>query len=151
MAGLHWHLTFNIQPGNDPETLCSFTAPAQQRVLIHGVDLAPLGATAAVRALLFEWHTNSNTGSSSDGAALRLKTHPQASETIQTTARYDFTAEPTGPAPGTLIDQFSLHPQSSRIWRPIHGPLVIPGGATFGLRCAGTTTVTVTGIVYLEE
>lgn len=146
MAALKFSLSIDHTPNANPRTLFQVVAPASQRLLLLGIELMPLGATAATAPIPFDVVRQTTAGTASSLSA--VKTAPDAAESVQATAQQTFTAEPTL---GESKFQFSLHQQGSRLWTPPSGAIVIAGGERWGLRYLSSTFVQVKVQAFFEE
>ena len=125
-------------------------APANQRVLIRVVRLfgkAPAGGTdTPVKVRMTRNAANFGTGT----AATPAKNNPADTETIQTTAFANFTAEPTTPTDGGLW--FEIQPQLGVVEiYPIGAPIVIPGGQSVQFEFTAAAAETVLVSLVCEE
>lgn len=147
MSKLDFMYSVTYGGGAGPKTIAQFQAPTNQRVLLKEIELMPAGASGATAALDFELAVQDGAGTSSDDSGSLEKHDPEGAETVQTTIRNAFTAEPST---NTRKHALSLHQQGSRTWRPLQ-PVVIPGGSRLGLRYLSGLSVGCDVIFHLEE
>ena len=128
------------------KTVVQIIAPAHQRLKIKrwGVffdGIAATGAPVEVRLLRQD----------ADGtlSAVTIFKQVAGSETIQTTAKGDASAEPT---PSDVIDVAEVHPQSGyEAVIPFDMPIEIPGGGIVGITCKAPDAVNVRAKIIFEE
>lgn len=146
MAGL----LFSVKPtqitivtATGPITLLQIIAPTNQRVFVEEVLFSFNGVTAADPPVLIEALFQSTAGTTT-GSVTPAKWNPSDSESIQTTANYLASGEPTA---GNIIWGDYIHTQTGdRETAPsIRTPgFIIPGGSRLGFRyTSGTVTGTV--------
>ena len=71
------------------------------------------------------------------------------SETIQTTARWNFSDHPTD---GDILESYNIHPQQGILVPYVLGQeLIISGGTRLGISCAAPNNVNVTAYIIGEE
>ncbi len=148
MSALGFTYNVVVTPDANPETIAQFLAATNQRVLLKAIEVVLQGVSAAVAPIPFEVVSQNEAGSSADDTASQKKDLPEASETIQTTVRKTFEGEP---ATNTKRAEFGLHEQSTRMWIPPTGAIIIPGGGRLGLRYLSATFVPVRVTFWLEE
>ncbi len=146
MSALRFNLRVDRTPDGNPETLFQFLAASNHRALLLGIEIMPQGVTAGVAPVLFDVVTQTDAGTASSGTF--VKDLPAASETIQASCQVTFTAEPTL---GSIIHEFSLHQQGSRLWTPPGGPMIIPGSQRIGFRYKSGSFVNCGVFAYFEE
>jgi len=131
------------------KTIVQAVAPANIRVKLLGFGVAfdgilTTGQPVGVRVLR---QTTAGTMS-----ALTPVNTNSVSETIQTTAQYNATAEPTA---GNVLYNGQIHPQQALLWQyPYGAEYIIPGGGRVGIECnvvAGQSAVNVRAHMHLEE
>jgi hypothetical protein len=146
MSAVKFNLRVARTPVANPETLFQFLAASNHRALLLGIEIMPQGVTAGVAPVIFDIVTQSDAGTASSGTF--VKDLPAAAETIQASAQVTFTAEPTL---GSILHEFSLHQQGSRLWLPPTGPMIIPGSQRIGLRYKSGSFVAIDVMAYFEE
>lgn len=129
------------------ETLIQIVAPTNQRVKIvrWGVffdGTQPRNEPVQIRVLR---QLSSGTASSLS----LVKLDDSLSETIRTTARYDFTSEPTG---SSVIESYNIHPQQG-IYVPyvLGQEIIISGGGRLGIDCNAPNDVNARAFIIGEE
>lgn len=148
MAEVNFTYEVTVTPSNNPETIAQFLAPTNQRVKLTAIEVIPLGSTGATAPITWGLAIQDGAGTSADDSSSLQKTPPLADETIQTTVRKTFTAEPSG---NSYIHTFGSHQQAPRTWMPPDGAIVIEGGDRVGLRYRSATFVNATYRFHLEE
>lgn len=148
MAGIRGSITTAevALAASTKKTVLQLTAPANQRLILKrwgiffdGVD--PLAAPVEVE-LLFQ--TTAGTLSS----LTPVKLTP-GSETVQATAGYNATAEPTA---GDLVEAAEVHPQSGyEVIMPLGEEIIIPGGSRIGITALAGATVNARAKMLFEE
>jgi len=84
--------------------------------------------------------------------ALTCQQKTPTSETIQTTARYAATAEPTNDSPAQIIESYEVHPQTGlTILYGDAEAIRIAGGLRLGLVCVAPATVNCMASMDFEE
>jgi len=132
----------------NPETIAQFVAPTNQRIALHRIEYVPKGSTGESAPFVIEVVIQDGAGTSSDASGNLQKRPPYAAETIQTTARKTFTAEPST---NTRVDAFGSHRQAPLSWEPANGPIVVEGGDRLGIRHVGVTGVEADYVFHMEE
>lgn len=140
----------------NPETLLQINAATNHRVVLHNVEIQPLGATPATKPMEFDFIEQSTDGTTTLVAATDLvKNFEAAGETIQTQIRLTaHGAEPTSVTPPPVRDFVTVHQQGSRIWRPGNPfqEIMIPGGKQLGFRfIEASGWVNCLVVLHLEE
>lgn len=128
------------------ETIIQLVAPTNQRVRVlgWGVFFDGTSATAAPVEVRIVRQTTAGTAS-----ALTPVLNQPASETIQTTAQQDFSAEPTST---DVLDVVEVHPQGGyEKWFPPGYEIIMAGGTRLGLECTAPAIVNVRAKIYFEE
>lgn len=145
MAGLT--LTVNsgeIASGTSRKTILQIKAPANQRLLVKSIEFQGKGSLVADSQMLCRISRNSanfGTGTS----ATPVKRNPSNPETIQSTAAYNFTAEPTSP---TTYKEFELHPMATKQFTE---PIEVPGGQSLQVDVTSSVSQTVLASICYEE
>lgn len=150
MAQMKFSYTLDVSHNTSLLTAAQFLVASNMRALLHGIDLLPLGATAASTGLQWLFGKQDDAGTSSDDSANLVKMTPSYSQSIQTTVRDTFSVEPAKNTPAYNI---VVHQQGSLYkWRPNAEPIVMEAGERWGLwYLAGQSTLTVRYQFYLEE
>ena len=146
-------LTYNLAPytpSNNPETIFQIFAPTNHDVYVRSLEVMMFGTTGASAAILFKWCTQDGAGTSSDDSAALFKDIPASANTIQTTMRKTFTAEPST---NTVREQFAVHQQASgqRLPNNPDRRLVVEGGTRLGLRIYTAVAFTIGFSVSIQE
>lgn len=142
---LKYYAQVSVTPTVNPQTLFQVSVPSGQKVAINGADISLQGSTPASTPIPLEWLIQTSAGNSSKLTA--QKQDRGADETVQATLLKSFTSEPSGT---TVLVSFSLHQQSTGLWRP-PTPMIVKGGERVGLRWTSGTFLPVSVTVYLEE
>lgn len=147
MAGLHFTISSGEQTtGTTTRTLLQVVAPANQRVLVHRIDLGLKGINPTDSPVLAEVVRQSTAGTS--GAVTPVKRNESDAETIQATARNGFSS--TEPTTGDVVEQREVHPQGRDviIFQP---PLVVKGGNRLGVRVTAGVSISAAAAMHCEE
>ena len=129
-----------------PKTVVQIIAPANQRLKIKrwGVFFDGVAGTAAPVQVRLLRQTDAGTVTS-----LTPVKQVAGSETVQTTAGYNASSEPTE---GDIIDIAEVHPQSGyEVVIPFDMPIEVPGGGRVGIDCRAPAGVNVRGKIVFEE
>lgn len=140
-----------VTPAANPTTLYQILAAANRRTVLHGIEVMPLGATAATAPLLFDICLQDDANGLVIAAdATKPKDWPEMAETVQTTVLQQNGGEPTT---STVKREFSLHQMGTRAWVSIQPfkEIIIPGGVRMGVRYLNATFVPVRMSFSLEE
>lgn len=149
MAGL----LFRATPGDvslsaaTAKTVLQIIAPTNQRVLIRSLRVTfagtnPVAAPATVRVLR---QTTAGTVTS----LTLVKDNNSDDETIQSTAGYNATAEPTA---SDVLETYRCHTQSGLIIDfPWNSPLIAKGGSRIGIEITSAEAVTCNICAKCEE
>jgi hypothetical protein len=129
------------------KTILQLVAPANQRLLLVGLGISFDGTTSTDEPVTVELVKQSDAGTSS--AATPVRDGDPGSETIQTTARKNATAEPTST---DVLRRYQIHPQGGGHERVFDADAIpIPGGTRLGLRCTAPQAVNATAFMVSEE
>lgn len=133
--------------GATAKTVIEITAAANHRAILHDIGFFFDGVSVTNEPVVVELIRIGTTGT---GSALTLqKRDPDYSETIQTSAKYNLTVEPTGI---TVLKRWNVHPQSGyEIIIPLGKEIPLPGGDLIGLRFTAPDAVNVIVNVEGEE
>lgn len=149
MAGL----LFRATPGDvslsaaTAKTVLQIVAPTNQRVLVRSMSVTfagtnPIAAPATIRVLR---QTTAGTVSS----LTLIKDNNSDDETIQSTAGYNATAEPTA---SDVLATYRCHTQSGLVMDfPWNSPLIAKGGSRLGIEITSTEAVTCNVCLKCEE
>ncbi len=132
------------------KTILQLVAATNHRVLIKGFTVSFKGTSATDSPILVQILRQTTAGTSS--AATMVKNNSADDETLQTTGRYDCSAEPTA---SDILMISEVHPQSGwQVFFPLGQEIVIPGGGRVGIKCtpsATPTSVSATADFIFEE
>jgi len=148
MAGRLFSYTEQVTPGANPDTIAQFLIASNTRALLHAISFQPLGATGATAPLVWQLGVQADAGTASDDSASIVKAQPECPGNILTTVRNAFTVEPASTAVKHTI---TLHQQSSMIWRPPQGPIVMEETLRWGLVYACAVLVEGVYQFHMEE
>lgn len=128
------------------KTVMQVTAPANQRLRVRKISFAfdtlPAGSVAVLVRLLFQ----STAGTATAITAAKVSA---GAETIQGTANYNATVEPTL---SSVLDTFSIRPQLGvDISIPMDSTIEIPGGGRLGIECTCSAIASFRSKVQWEE
>lgn len=150
MAGVGWRVNsgeVSLSAGV-AKTALQVVAPANQRVLVDTLGVYFKGTSASDTPVKVRVITQTTAGTSS--AATVNKRDVSDDETLQTTARYNASAEPTNAGDGSeVVDFFEIHPQAGfKQFYPIGRELIVKGGTRLGVECTAAEGQTV--VVTME-
>lgn len=142
MAGVLWHANSGevTMASGVAKTILQIKAPANQRVLVRSIRLFGKQAAGGTDTPGKIRLTRNNSGfGTATGAATLGKNNPLDTESLQTSAYYNFTVEPTTPTDTGLW--WELQPQGGIIefYPP---PLLIPVPGGYALNVEATITGT---------
>lgn len=128
------------------KTVMQVIAPANQRLRVRKISFAfdtlPTGSVAVLVRLLFQ-------GTAGTVTSVTTAKVSAGSETIQGTASYNATAEPSLTS---VLDTFSIKPQLGvDISIPMDSTIEIPGGARLGIECTCSAAASFRAKVQWEE
>jgi hypothetical protein len=90
------------------------------------------------------------TGAGTSASGTVVKDDVSADETLQTTTRVDFTAEPT--SDDAVVDEFEVHPQTgTKVFLPLGQEILVPGGGRLGFKLTAAQAQTAVVSVAAEE
>lgn len=129
------------------ETILQIVAPTNHRVKVLGWGVFFDGTSVTAEPVQVELVRQSTVGTSSANTPVQLD--DSLAETLQTTARDSFTAEPTT---GDIVDVVEVHPQQGyeKIY-PLGQEVICGGGDRIGIRCTAPATVNARGKIIFEE
>lgn len=120
------------------KTVLEVTAAANHRALLNEVSFMFDGTAVGNEPVFIEEIAITTTGT---GTAGTVQKRGDFGETIQTSFKYNMSAEPTGI---TVLKRYNIHPQAGAIIPlPITRPIPIPGGDLWGLRMTAPDNVNV--------
>jgi hypothetical protein len=130
------------------ETILQIVAAANHRVKLTEYSVSFKGTSATdtpARVRIFR-----QTGAGTSAAVTPLKDDASADETLQTTVRNAFSAEPA--SDDALIDEFEVHPQTGvKVFLPLGQEILIPGGGRLGFKVTAAQAQTCVVSVAVEE
>ena len=131
------------------KTIVAGIAPTNQRFIVKEWSVTFDGVTASAVPVLCELVYSSGAGAGTSTSLTPTKQNPIDAETIQSTAKENYTAEPTTI---TVLDSMLISPTSGmKEIRPALRGVMCPGGKTLGIRCTAPATVNVRGTMKCEE
>jgi hypothetical protein len=149
MAGLNLYfpsgeVTLGAGVAKTPITVI---AAANHRVKIKGIEVFFKGVSPTDTPVKISFYRFSSDGTGSTGT-LYLQDE-NAGETIQTTGKISYTAEPTL---GNIFKIWEIHPQTGLVvYFPPGEEIIIKGGNKMGIQCTAAQGQTVSINLYLEE
>lgn len=146
------YIAEGITPDADPRTLAQFEVAAGDRVVLHSIEVDPLGSLGASPPLEFDLIKQTTDGTSDDDTAAIEKMDPVFSEAIGLKVRKNFSgAEPT--SSGNPKYRFSIHQTGSRLWVPqnVYREIIMQGAERWGLRYVQSSYYDVSLTFHLEE
>lgn len=149
MAGVKaMAVTGEVATGTSKKTILQLIAASNHRVLIKewSISFDGISNTAAPIIVSVERQSDAGTGGSS---VTMEKLDNDAGETLQTTANYGLTAEPTN---CYKQDSHQVHPQGGYTWQaPFGGELVVNGGDRIGIAVTAAAGVNAIAKFIFEE
>ena len=128
------------------KTILQLAAPAQQRVLIRRWGVFFDGVAADAEPVEVRLLRQTTAGTMSANTPVKLVA---GSETIQTAATDDASAEPT---PSDVLDVIEVHPQGGfDAILPPDQVIEVPGGTRVGIECTAPAGVNVRSKIWFEE
>jgi len=131
------------------KTVAMVTAAANQCVRVKEIRVTFDGATSTATPVKIETGRPSSAGTFT-AATLRKKDTARA-ETIQTTGGINASAEPTWT---TVIDDTAYIPAYGGVYHyiaPFDNPIIVAGGARYGVRCTAPANVNSSTKMDVEE
>lgn len=118
------------------KTLIQIVAPANQRLEVQEIGIGFHGTNNTAEPILVQLIYQSTAGTMS--ALTLVLDDPDLQETIQSTAQYNASAEPTS---GNVARQWTVHPQNlwAFAWNPGRGPKV-KGGTRIAIAVSNNGT-----------
>jgi hypothetical protein len=150
MAGLRWRASSGEEAltAATAETVLQIVAAANHRVKITEYSISFKGTSATDTPVFCRILRQTGAGTSSAGTI--AKDNPGDDETLQTTTRVDFTAEPA--SDDAVIDEFEVHPQTgAKVFMPLGQEIIVAGGGRVGFKFTAAQAQTVVVGVAGEE
>lgn len=130
------------------ETVLQLVAAANHRAKVTELSVTFKGVLATDTPVNVKVLRQTGAGTSS--ANTPVKDDDSDDETLQTTARDSFTAEPA--TDDAVLDEFLVHPQTGiKIFYPLGQELIIKGGNRVGVKCNAPQAQTVVVAMAGEE
>jgi len=139
--------TVECTTGTSVITLLQLLAATNQRVKVKEISISFQGISNTAMPIQVDVLRQATAGTMS--ALTPVKENASDQETLQTTAQYLATVEPT---PGNIVMTENVHPQGGYTWQaPFGGEIIVQGGTRLGLRVtAGASTTAVARMVFEE-
>jgi hypothetical protein len=133
-----------------PKTLLQLKAATNQRAKLKSLKFLGKQTAGGLDAVVKIRLTRSTGSFGTGSAATPGKLDPSMSETVQTTASANFSAEPTSPT--DTGQWYEVQPQSGLIeFFPTGLEVLIPGGAALNIEATSTGTPTFLVTAIFEE
>jgi hypothetical protein len=130
-----------------PKTVLMLSAAAQHRVRLVGLSIYFKDTVVTDTPVKVELVRCTTAGTFSSGTP--VKKDENAGETVQTTAGFNASAEPTIT---DILETKEIHPQTGeKFYWPFSQEAYIKGGNRFGIRCTSSQNQTVAANVDFEE
>jgi hypothetical protein len=130
------------------KTILQVVAPTNQRVAIKGFSVSFDGTSATAEPVQVDLVKQTTAGTMTAATPVAEQVG-LGSETIQTTALKNATAEPTTT---DVLRRYEIHPQTGREVRfSIDDEIVMAGGTRVGIRCTAPANVNALAHMSLEE
>lgn len=128
------------------KTILQIVAPTNQRLALCSFSVAFDGISGSAEPVQVDILRQTTAGTMTAATVVR---EGVGSETIQTSAQKNATAEPTA---GDVLRRYNIHPQTGyeRVFT-LDEELLISGGSRLGLRCTAPANVNVVGHMTVEE
>jgi hypothetical protein len=128
------------------KTVLQVAAPTNQRLELVRWGVFFDGVTSTAVPVLVELLRQTTAGTSTSATPVA---QVAGSETVQSTAGYNFSAEPTA---GNILDIAKVHPQSGyEVLLPLNQQMEVPGGGRLGIRITAAAIVNCRAkIIFLE-
>jgi hypothetical protein len=128
------------------ETIIQLVAASNHRIRVLGWGVFFDGTSATGEPVQVRLLRQTSAGTSS---ALTPVANIPITETIQTTALQDFSAEPSA---SDVLDVIECHPQGGyEKWFPPGYEILVAGGARIGIECTAPAIVNVRAKFFFEE
>jgi len=134
----------------NPETIAQFVIGSNARVLLLGIQISPLGSTAASAPIHWNFGTQDGAGTSTANTSDLVKDSPDwtGTTTNYLTTLGTFTAEATHTDKGYDI---TLHQQSTLFWKePQKGYVIMDPSERWGLQIQSAAAFDIVYNFYLE-
>lgn len=129
------------------KTPITVVAAANHRVKIKGVEVFFKGTSPTDTPVLIKFYRFTTDGTGSSGTL--YNNNEDDSETIQTTGKIAYTAEPTL---GNVFKIWEVHPQTGLVvYFPPGEEIILKGGNKMGIQCTAAQAQTASINLYLEE
>lgn len=141
MAAIQWAVTIaeRAEVAATPQTLIQVLAAANHRVQLLAWGVFFDGTTPTAEPVQIRLLRQTGAGTSVDAGAALVKIDSSLPETLQTTARVTFSAEPT---PGDVLWAGEVHPQGGyEAQFPWGNEIIIPGGTRVGIEVVAPAAV----------
>lgn len=130
------------------KTILQILAPANQRLLVDTISVCFDGISPTNEPVTVQIARQSTAGTSSGSANIR-KLDSTDDETLQASATYGMTVEPTT---GDVLFQLTVHPQGGLIMQlPENRRIVVPGGTRLGILITAPNNVNANAHIWYEE
>lgn len=148
MAGLNLHApSGEVTVSTSVKTVISLIAAANHRVKIKGVEIFFKGTVATDAPAKVEFGRFSSDGTGSSGTV--HYNNEDDSETIQTTTKTGYTAEPTYTS---VFKTWEVHPQTGLVvYFPPGEEIIVKGGNKAGIKVTAAATVICSVNLLIEE
>lgn len=149
MAGVYFKAcTGSVSISTSAKTVLQVTAASNHAVKIREWSVGFNGVDNTHAPILVQLCRQSDAGSG--GSSLTLRKDPDdAAETLQTTAIYGCTSEPTT---ADVLDSMFIHPQQGVIWQARFGEEIkIGGGDRVGIICTAANNTNCVARMFCEE
>lgn len=149
MSGVKWACTTAeiALAAATAKTVLQVVAPTNQRLLVTRVGLFFDGISTTAEPVQVRILRQTTAGTSSVNTP--VKRNFGDNETLQTTARDNFTVEPTN---SDVYDVYEIHPQQGMdAFLPLTDPFPVIGGDRLGIECTAPATVNVRAKMWGEE
>lgn len=134
--------------GGAAKTILQLVAPTNQALMLKGLQVTFDGTSSTATPGLVKLARQSTAGTMS-AATIRKSPRSDEGETIQSTAQYNATAEPTT---GDVDRMWHVHPQLGFIYEFPYGDFYkVPGGGRVGIICNFPAAVNVMGSMWYDE
>ena len=139
--------TVQITTGTSLITLMQLLAATNQRVKVKEISVSFNGVSNTGVPILVEVLRQTSAGTMS--ALTLVKENSSDSETLQTTAQYNATVEPSA---SSIVMTEQVHPQGGFLWQaPFGGEIIVPGAGRLGLRVTAGVSVSAMARMVFEE
>lgn len=151
MAGLRFQAQIiEVDTGTAKKTVVQVLAPANQKVLVHGLACSFEGITNTGVPILVEVAFQSTAGSGGDALTL-VKDYAGDDETLQTTALSNIDGS-TQPTETSVWHREKVHPQGGWSWTaPFGKEIQVKGGTRLGIAVTASAAVDCTASISCEE